>query len=78
MKMEITNAQRKRLLHAYETLAVSLVTSASCEQQMIARAAWKDIQSVLGYSTNMWDELHGQGSWPNIFTENQKAWESLT
>ena len=73
----MTAEDRKKLLHAFETLALPLVTSGHPDQLAIARSAWLDIQSIFGYSTNMWDELHGPGTWPDIFTDNKKAWEAL-
>ena len=73
--MQITENERKRLLHAYETLMFAVNQLPRDEQQLRA-AAWMDILNILSL-TDLKGDLHGGGEWLDRDIANNGHWECI-
>ena len=64
--MNITDEQKRRLLHAYETLlmpAVRYRNVLSDDEYLLLQYAWTDVKSILLGDEEIKPILHGTGEW---------------
>jgi hypothetical protein len=77
--MTITEEQRTRLLHAYETLmfpATRMESQLSKDEQKIVAEAWMDIINILGEGS-IKDALHSGGEWEGADLLNDGHWDAI-
>ena len=73
--MEITDNERKRLLHAYETLMFKFPEPPNM-YGYIFHDAWTDILTILKIGS-LQDELHGGGEWLGEDLHAEGHWDCL-
>lgn len=81
--MEITEEQRKRLLHAYATLMIRLhnIPEIKSDERATFNEAWIDITTILKNTDGNWHigiDMYG-GEWDtNIIEKSAKGiWEAM-